>query len=127
MSRKIIIMCVTLAFLAMISAAEQYAVARVTDSALAETGRIIAHIRERRLDDAAEAARGLDQTWDKQAKWLEMLVDHSSTDDVRYAFSRLIAALEERDSATAMVYACELEGAIEHVYERQALTLENII
>ena len=37
------------------------------------------------------------------------------------------AALEERDSATAMVYACELEGAIEHVYERQALTLENIL
>ena len=38
----------------------------------------------------------------------------------------LLAALEEKDSATAMVYACELEGGIEHVYERQALTLENI-
>ena len=31
------------------------------------------------------------------------------------------------DADTAMVYACELEGAIEHVYERQTLTLENII
>ena len=126
MSRKIIIMCVTLAFLAMISAAEQYAVARVTDSALAETGRIIAHIRERRLDDAAEAARGLDQTWDKQAKWLEMLVDHSSTDDVRYALSKLLAALDGGDEAAALIYAGELEGGIEHVYERQALTVENI-
>ena len=55
------------------------------------------------------------------------MVDHSSTDEVRYAFSRLIAALEQEDAATAMVYACELEGAIEHVCERQALTLENII
>ena len=56
-----------------------------------------------------------------------MMVNHESTDEVRYAFSRLIAALDQEDSATAMVYACELEGALEHVYERQMLTVENII
>ena len=55
------------------------------------------------------------------------MVNHGSTDEVRYAFSRLLAALEQKDSATAMVYACELEGAIEHVAERQALTVEKII
>lgn len=79
------------------------------------------------MDAAKKKSQEMDISWDEQARWLEMIVDHSSTDEVRYAFSRLLAALEENDPATAMVYACELEGAVEHVYERQALTVENII
>ena len=127
MYRKIIIMCVTLAILAILSAVEQIAVRRITDEALSNTKTIIADIRGKQLLQAAQKAKALDEQWDRRARWLEMMVDHGSTDDVRYAFSRLIAALEEEDSATAMVYACELEGSIEHVYERQALTAENIL
>lgn len=127
MKRKLIIMAATLAFLLGLSAVEQVLVGRITRSALDTTQEIIGDIRQERLDAAKEKSHALDQAWDEQAKKLEFLVDHGSTDDVRYAFSRLLAALEEEDSATAMVYACELEGAIEHVYERQALTMENIL
>ena len=126
MNRKIIIICATLALLGVLCAAEQVLVHRVTQDALAQTQRILQAIRGRRYDEAMELANALDQTWDERAKKLETLVDHRSTDDVRYALSRLLAALEEKDAATAMVYACELEGGIEHVYERQALTPENI-
>ncbi|MBR3794500.1 MAG: DUF4363 family protein [Clostridia bacterium] len=126
MSRKIIIMCVTLTLLGVLCAAEQILVHRITGDALAQTQIILQDIRGRRFDEASRHTKALDQMWDEQAKRLETLVDHSSTDDVRYALSRLLAALEETDAATAMVYACELEGGIEHVYERQALTLENI-
>ena len=115
MSRKIIIMACTLAILLVLSLLEQTIVLRITSTALANTQEVI------------EGIRAGDVSWDKQAVWLEMMVDHRSTDEVRYAFSRLIAALEQEDSVTAMVYACELEGAIEHVYERQALTVENVI
>lgn len=127
MSRKIIIMCVTLAILIALSVVEQAAVSGITGAMLADTREIIGLIRAQEFGQAADRAQALDQAWDRKAKWLEMMVDHSSTDEVRYAFSRLIAALDERDSATAMVYACELEGGIEHVYERQALTVENIL
>lgn len=120
-------MCVTLGILTLLSVIEQIAVRKITDQTLFETQSIIRHIRERRYEEAREMSQTLDEKWDRKAKWLEILVDHSSTDEVRYAFSKLIAALEERDSATAMIYACELEGAIEHVEERQALTLENIL
>ena len=71
-------------------------------------------------------AQSLDRDWDEQAKMLEILVDHGSTDEVRYALSKLIAALESGDYAAAMVYAGELEGGVEHVHERQAFTLENL-
>ncbi|MBE5799565.1 MAG: DUF4363 family protein [Clostridiales bacterium] len=127
MSRKILIMACTLAFLVVLSLLEQTIVLRITNAALANTQEVIEQIREEKMDEAMKKTQEMDVSWDEQARWLEMMVDHSSTDEVRYAFSRLIAALEQEDSATAMVYACELEGAIEHVYERQALTIENII
>ena len=56
-----------------------------------------------------------------------MMVDHKSTDDVRYALSRLIGALECGDRTSAMIYAGELEGGIEHVSERQELSVQNIL
>ena len=126
MKRKIIIMCTALGILSLLSVLEQTAVSGMTQEMLGEVKGIIECIRNRKNEEAIETAKELDKRWDKQAKWLETMVNHRSTDDVRYAFSRLIAALEERDSATAMVYACELEGALEQVYERQELTLENI-
>ena len=126
MSRKMIIICVTLILLGLVCAVEQVLVHRITGDALERTQRIIQGIRGREYEKAILETQTLDQTWDERAMWLETLVDHSSTDEVRYALSRLLAALEEEDAATAMVYACELEGGIEHVYERQALTLENI-
>ena len=126
MSRKVIIMLVCAALLGLVCAAEQIAVHRITAYAYEQTQDILAGIRADRLEDAMQKAHALDQAWDEKASFLEMIVNHSSTDEVRYAISRLIAALEKQDSATAMVYACELEGGIEHVYERQALTLENI-
>lgn len=126
MSRKIIIMAATLAILLMLSLLEQTIVLRITNNALENAQMVIEDIRTEDMDKAIKKAQEMDVSWDEQAKWLELMVDHSSTDEVRYAFSRLIAALEQKDSATAMVYACELEGALEHVYERQALTIENI-
>lgn len=126
MNRKIITVIVTLTILLLLSLVEQTAVLRITNRAMEKTQGILADIREKEIKKCLQKTRDLDQSWDQQAVWLEILVDHRATDDVRYALSRLIAALEEEDSATAMVYAGELEGAIEHVYERQALTLENI-
>ena len=127
MSRKILAMAVTMAVLLIASLLEQTVVLRISNMALSGAKEIIEGIREGELAAATKKAQEMDVSWDEQAKWLELMVDHSSTDEVRYAFSRLIAALEQEDAATAMVYACELEGAIEHVYERQTLTLENII
>lgn len=126
MIRKIIIMIVTLSSLLLLSLVEQATVLRTTNRALGRTQEILADIRENELKSAIKKTHDLDLAWDEMAVWLEILVDHGATDDVRYALSRLIAALEEEDSAMAMVYAGELEGAIEHVCERQALTIENI-
>lgn len=125
MSRKMITMAVTLALLAALCIVEQVVVHRITSDALNETQRILADIRAGEFDSAQQKAHALDQAWDREASKLEIMVDHGSTDDVRYALSKLLAALEGEDQASALIYAGELEGGIEHVYERQELTLQN--
>ncbi|MGN0775721.1 MAG: DUF4363 family protein [Candidatus Ventricola sp.] len=125
MSRKVITMLVTMALLAALCVIEQVVVHRITSDALEQTKLILADIRADAFAQAQEKAHALDQAWDREASKLEVMVDHGSTDEVRYALSRLLAALESRDKATALIYACELEGGIEHVYERQEFTLQN--
>ena len=106
MSRKIIVMAATLSMLLLLSLLEQTIVLRITNNALEDAQTVIEYIRTEDMDEAIKKAQEMDVSWDEQAKWLELMVDHRSTDEVRYAFSRLIAALEQEDSATAMVYAC---------------------
>ncbi len=127
MRRKIVTIVMALVFLAAICIAEQLLVRHMTREAMGSTQEVLQLIKEGALDQAYEKSHALDEAWDEHAKVLEVLVDHGSTDDVRYALSRLLAALESGDAAASLIYAGELEGSIEHVCERQALTVENTL
>lgn len=124
---KIVTMAVVLALLSALCAGEQRLVRLLTQEALQDTQLVLSLIGEGQIEEAKRKSRDLDRSWDEKAKWLELLVDHSSTDDVRFALSRLIGALESGDAAASLIYAGELEGGIEHVYERQAVTAENLL
>ena len=127
MRAKIITIIACLLLIAGLSAAEQISVRRITGDALAKAQAIMEEIHSGDMEEAMKKAHALDEAWDQKAKLLELLVDHSATDDVRYALSKMIAALESGDEAAALVYAGELEGGIEHVYERQVLMPENLL
>lgn len=127
MRRKIITMIVVGVILATLSAVEQISVHRITDSALEQTSEILNAVRMGDLEAAIEKAHALDEAWDRKASMMEMIIDHGSADDVRFALSRLIASLESGDSSSAMIYASELEGGIEHVLERQELSPQNVL
>ena len=120
-------MAASVVLLSVLCVMEQMIVHSLTQMALEQTAGILEDIRAGDISSAKEKAHALDETWDKKAVQLEILIDHSTADDVRYALSRLIAALEGGDRAAALIYAGELEGSIEHVYERQALSVENIL
>ena len=127
MVRKLVTILGCAVLLAALAVTEQRLVSHLTDDALQKTQALTAQIRSGELNDALQKARALDQHWDEHTGGLETMVDHSSTDEVRYALSRLIAALEAEDRALALVYASELEGGVEHVRERQVLTMQNIL
>ena len=127
MRRRVLTILSVMALLAVLGLVEFISVHSLTDEALNRTHEILSDVRADALDAALQKVRALDQLWDERAVRLEMMVDHKSTDDVRYALSRLIGALECSDRTSAMIYAGELEGGIEHVSERQELSVQNIL
>lgn len=126
MCKKTVTIALVLLLLGAICAAEQMLVLMLTQDALEDTQEIISLIRAEDLSQALQKTHALDKAWDENAKKLEVLVDHRSTDDVRYALSKLLAALEGGEISSSLIYAGELEGGLEHVYERQAVTIENL-
>lgn len=126
MSRKLLTIGITGLLLAVLFFFEQREIHALTSKAMTETEQILASIRAGDTQAAAEKARALDLFWDERAGRLEMMVDHGSMDDVRYSLSRLLAALEGGDRTSMLIYAGELEGSVEHVYERQQVTMENL-
>ena len=127
MRRRVMTILLVGALLAALGLVEHANVHSLTCEALDRTRQILDDVRADELDAALQKACALDQLWDERAVRLEMMVDHKSTDDVRYALSRLIGALECSDRTSAMIYVGELEGGIEHVSERQELSVQNIL
>lgn len=127
MRRKIIAAIAALAVLGALCAGERWLVTGVCGDALAQTQIILDHIRAGETGEARAVAAALDADWDRRGAWLELVVDHKAVDDVRFALSRLIAAAESGDGGSAIIYAGELEGGVEHVIERQALSAANVL
>ena len=127
MARKLLIIAAVGVLLAVMGGLEQRTVRQLTEEGVSRTAAIFEAIRNEDLSGALKLAEKLDSSWDEEAKTLEILVDHGSADEVRFALSRLLAALEGRNRAAALIYAGELEGSIEHVRERQEVTLQNLL
>ena len=127
MRRRIMTIVIVGALLAALGLLEHVSVTNLTDEALAITQEILADVRADELDAAMQKARALDRMWDERAVRLEMMVDHACTDDVRFALSRLIGALECGDRTSAMIYTGELEGSVEHVSEHEEISMQTIL
>lgn len=127
MRKKMITVAATLLLLGLLSMVEQLSVERLTSEAMEKTQEILFLLAQNEPEQGLERARAMDAWWDEEAPNAEMIINHATTDDVRFTLSRLIAALEMGDRDDAFVYANELEGNIEHVLERQELSWQNLL
>lgn len=127
MRKKIWTVIFVSALLILLSVVEQKAVRTLTDEAMAQTQTILQLLKSGQSEQGLEQARQMDTWWDEKAPMVEVLINHEATDDVRFTLSRLVAALEGEDCKEALVFARELEGGIEHVLERQVLSLQNLL
>ena len=127
MRKKIWTVIFTSALLILLGVVEQKAVRTLTNEAMAQTQTILQLLKSGQNEQGLEQARQMDTWWDEKAPMVEVLINHEATDDVRFTLSRLVAALEGEDCEEALVFARELEGGIEHVLERQVLSVPNLL
>ena len=127
MRRKIWTVIIVTAILIFISVAEQSLVNGLAEEAMMRTHEIIQMLQNGQMEQGLAQVREMDAWWDEEAPKIEILINHEATDDVRFTLSRLTAALEMGDRDDAFVYSRELEGNIEHMMEREELSLQNLL
>lgn len=78
-----------------------------------------------------EAARAeqafLHALWQRDAHWLNYLIDHHHTRDVDGMMRRLATTLEENARTEALLALDDLMGALEEVAQHNCALLENIL
>lgn len=65
--------------------------------------------------------------WQKTKSVWTLLVDHEEMDNIDTAVSRVKQALKTKDQVETRAGLAELKMFIEHIPEKEALTLENIL
>lgn len=79
------------------------------------------------MSSAAQAQARLHARWDRDAHWLNFLLDHHHTRDVESALRHLSTTLEEQERLHALLAMDELIDALEEVAQRDMAIIENIL
>lgn len=88
---------------------------------------VILSIREKDWEAALEKNRALEADWKTQARVLSLLSDHALIDSVSLGLTQLRVSLEEREGYHALLYAAELQEALELIDSRDTFVLKNIL
>ena len=91
----------------------------------------LALIRTLITEDDMEAAISeqakLHAVWQKDAHWLNVLLDHHHTRDVESALRRLSTSLQEKNRMHSLLAMDEVVDAFEEVAQRDMAVWENIM
>jgi hypothetical protein len=100
----------------------------------ASTGRLLRHVglayqalAGNQWDAAYAQSLQLETAWSQQTGWWPLVLDHIEIDNVRFDVGRFKEYVAARNSALALGQAQELRLKLEHIPEKEAVSLKNIL
>ena len=100
----------------------------------ASTGQLLQNVdltaqalRNNQWDVAYGQSMQLETTWEEKTSWWPVVLDHSEIDIVRFDVGRLKEYIAGRNSALALGQVEELRLKLEHIPEKEAITVKNIL
>jgi len=78
-------------------------------------------------ESAINQNESLKAKWDKDKNLLAMLFDHSELDTIKVSLSRLNEYINCKDNLTSLSEISVIKMLIEHLPERDAITLDNLL
>lgn len=88
---------------------------------------IAALLGQEQWKEALSLCRETEQHWEEKGRTLAMWVNHEDVDDVSVGLAQLRVAIQGQERYFALLYAAELEEALTLIYQRDALTLKNVL
>ncbi|MDD4169359.1 MAG: DUF4363 family protein [Desulfotomaculaceae bacterium] len=84
-------------------------------------------LEKNQWDYASEQVAELEKVWKQKAKWWPIILDHQEIDNIEFSTARFKEYIAKKDAALSWGQLTELKMMIEHIPEKEAITLENIL
>lgn len=125
--KGLIISCVLMLLVVVLMITSWVAIENAGKKMCKKTEEIKTFVKEEDWEKALTATKALQKEWEKDVKWLTMLIDHSETDEI----AKELYALEEyiiyEETPELMATASMLYGLFEHIPKKERPSPENII
>ncbi|MGI6488103.1 MAG: DUF4363 family protein [Syntrophomonadaceae bacterium] len=88
---------------------------------------ISGQIAEESWEEAVKHTNKLEETWEKEARWWPIFLEHQEIDNIEFALARTKEYVASENSSLARGHLSELKLMIEHIPEKEAVNLKNIL
>lgn len=78
-------------------------------------------------DTAVEQTQDLEKTWEHEAKWWPVFLEHQEMDNIEFSMAKLKEYVASNNSALSLGQLSEIRLMIEHIPKKEKVSLENIL
>ncbi|HHW61905.1 MAG TPA: DUF4363 family protein [Syntrophomonadaceae bacterium] len=89
--------------------------------------KVNAEIKRDCWEAAVEENAKLEQAWNGEAKWWPIFLDHQEMDNIEFCMARLKGYINGQDYSLSVGQLSELKLMIQHIPEKEAVNLKNIL
>jgi len=94
---------------------------------LQNVDRTAAAVDQNQWDAAYAQTRQLETAWDQKTGWWPVVLDHAELDGIRFDLARLEEYVANHNGAMASAQLAELRQRLEHIPDKEAVTVRNIL
>ena len=84
-------------------------------------------ITSQRWDHAYKNTLALEKAWGENAKWWPTILDHQEMDNIEFSLARFKEYVAQRNNVLSLAQLSELKLMIQHIPEKEAVSLKNIL
>ncbi|MEG6615586.1 DUF4363 family protein [Peptococcaceae bacterium 1198_IL3148] len=88
---------------------------------------IVVTAQQDQWDAAYQKIQHLRKRWDKQAAWWPIILDHQEIDNIEFALVKTAEYIKSNNKELSFGQLAELKLMIEHIPEKEAVTITNIL
>lgn len=88
---------------------------------------ISGQIAEERWEEAVKHTIKLEEIWKEEARWWPIFLEHQEIDNIEFSLARIKEYVASENRPLARGQLAELKLMIEHIPEKEAVNLKNIL
>jgi hypothetical protein len=89
--------------------------------------KVSAEINDGRWEEAEHHTLQLEKEWERQVIWWPVFLDHQDIDNIEFSLAKIREYVANQDKALSMGQLSELKLMIEHIPEKEAVNVQNIL